>query len=1095
LPDLDSYPTVTVLHPADRVLIRQTISGQPVTGKTLMQTLADYVVSIAGAIVTSVAGRTGAVVLASTDITDFSSAAATAALTTPDVPSGDTNSNELALHTGAQLGGGLGSSGNVTITSGQLADAGTGNSGAIQIITGQASGGDSGILALETGFAAIAGNTGDVRIQTGSAALASGNVTIDTGTGATPGAIILSPGSAPLLTLRRTGPSTGTLAIAGLPSADPLSAGMAWIDPATQALVVSTGSAGGLPAGSFTTLSASGAVSGAGFSNYFASPPAIGGTTAAAGSFTTLSATGTVSGLGMTARFASPGPIGSTTASTGNFTTMSASVNVGGAGFTSWAASPPSIGNTAAASGAFTTLSASSTVSGTGFSTYLASPPAIGGTTASTGRFTTVTSTQVTGAAPFTVASTTTVTNLSASFLNGATFAQPGTIGSTTPNTGAFTTLSASSTVSGAGFSTYLASPPAIGGTAAAAGSFTTLSASSTVSGTGFTTYLASPPGIGGTAPAAAAFTTLSASGTVSTGSNANSGQSVNINAAAASARQVALLTAGATRWTLQANNTAESGSNVGSDFAINRYNDAGTFVDAPIVVTRSSGVVTFNGATTVNSQFQTGTSTTARKIVNNGPAAVSRTVEFQTATAARWQINANNTAEGGSNAGSDLDFVSFADAGTALLSPAVRFVRSTGNAAFFAGASFGGTTASSVNDFTKQIALFSTTYGLTVTSNRLNIVANTGASIVGVLGTTDIFTFTSTGLNSTPVGATTASTGAFTTLTASGVASFTNTVNLGNSSGTVNLQTNGPAASNRLIRFQTAGLSRWAINANATAEGGSNAGSDLDFITYDDTGAALVNPAVRITRSNGAVTVFSALTCTGTLSSTGTFSAFGSSAGVSVSVWLNAAAGNNRTHAFVTAGSTRWAVGANNSAESGSNVGSDYIINRYDDSGVFQSTPLQITRSSGTVAIQGTNTNDNAAASRVGEVISATLASGSAVSLTTGTCSNVVSINLTAGDWDVYGTVGLTLGGSTAVSSIQAGISTTSATQPGFAQVNGATQLITGSMAAGFPAGLSPGACRQSLSATTTVYLLATVGFTVSTCGAYGVIWARRAR
>jgi hypothetical protein len=91
-----------------------------------------------------------------------------------------------------------------------------------------------------------------------------------------------------------------------------------------------------------------------------------------------------------------------------------------------------------------------------------------------------------------------------------------GTVGATTPSTGAFTTLSASSTVSGTGFSTYLASPPAIGGTAAAAGSFTTLSASSTVSGTGFSTYLASPPAIGGTAAAAGSFTTLAASSTVS---------------------------------------------------------------------------------------------------------------------------------------------------------------------------------------------------------------------------------------------------------------------------------------------------------------------------------------------------------------------------------------------------------------------------------------------------------------------------------------------------------------------------------------------------------------------------------------------------
>lgn len=66
-----------------------------------------------------------------------------------------------------------------------------------------------------------------------------------------------------------------------------------------------------------------------------------------------------------------------------------------------------------------------------------------------------------------------TVTNLTGT----ASININGTVGATTPNTGAFTTLSASSTVSGSGFSTYLASPPAIGGTAAAAGTFTTLTA------------------------------------------------------------------------------------------------------------------------------------------------------------------------------------------------------------------------------------------------------------------------------------------------------------------------------------------------------------------------------------------------------------------------------------------------------------------------------------------------------------------------------------------------------------------------------------------------------------------------------------------
>lgn len=60
-----------------------------------------------------------------------------------------------------------------------------------------------------------------------------------------------------------------------------------------------------------------------------------------------------------------------------------------------------------------------------------------------------------------------------------------------------------------------LSTPGGINGTSitGGAGSFTTLAASGTVSGTGFSTYLASPPAIGGTAPAAGAFTTLSSTG------------------------------------------------------------------------------------------------------------------------------------------------------------------------------------------------------------------------------------------------------------------------------------------------------------------------------------------------------------------------------------------------------------------------------------------------------------------------------------------------------------------------------------------------------------------------------------------------------
>lgn len=80
-----------------------------------------------------------------------------------------------------------------------------------------------------------------------------------------------------------------------------------------------------------------------------------------------------------------------------------------------------------------------------------AAPGAIGGTTPGSVAATTIsatgqiTSTLATGTAPLVVASTTNVANLNASSLSGATFAAPGPIGSGTPGTGAFTTLSAGS--------------------------------------------------------------------------------------------------------------------------------------------------------------------------------------------------------------------------------------------------------------------------------------------------------------------------------------------------------------------------------------------------------------------------------------------------------------------------------------------------------------------------------------------------------------------------------------------------------------------------------------------------------------------------
>ena len=67
-----------------------------------------------------------------------------------------------------------------------------------------------------------------------------------------------------------------------------------------------------------------------------------------------------------------------------------------------------------------------------------------------------------------------------------------------------------------------------IGATTAGTGAFTTLSASSTVSGTGFSNYFAAPPTIGNTTPNTGAFTNLSYTGTLTGGTgvvNLGSGQ------------------------------------------------------------------------------------------------------------------------------------------------------------------------------------------------------------------------------------------------------------------------------------------------------------------------------------------------------------------------------------------------------------------------------------------------------------------------------------------------------------------------------------------------------------------------------------------
>lgn len=136
------------------------------------------------------------------------------------------------------------------------------------------------------------------------------------------------------------------------------------------------------------------------------------------------------------------------------------------------------------------------------------------------------------------------------------------------------------------------------------------------------------------------------------------------------------------------------------------------------------------------------------------------------------------------------------------------------------------------------------------------------------------------------------------------------------------------------------------------------------------------------------------------------------------------------------------------------------------------------------------------ATAGNIGETISSQLASGSAIGLTTNVAANVTSITLTAGDWDVWGTIYFTGGATTQVSNLIASISTTAGALDGSLGriVTQAYNSQTLNAFATNPAIAMP-QFQVSLAGSTTYNLVAQSAFTTSTESAFGIIYARRRR
>lgn len=154
--------------------------------------------------------------------------------------------------------------------------------------------------------------------------------------------------------------------------------------------------------------------------------------------------------------------------------------------------------------------------------------------------------------------------------------------------------------------------------------------------------------------------------------------------------------------------------------------------------------------------------------------------------------------------------------------------------------------------------------------------------------------------------------------------------------------------------------------------------------------------------------------------------------------------------------------------------------------------TLTQVTFST-TSGIIGTTTNNNAAAGSVGEYQETVLlSSGSLVSLSSGTATNIVQLtSLGAGDWDVWGTWCLDVAGASSMAVATGWISSTSATAPDLAfQSRLEDQTLNNSDVC-----LPIAARRFSLASPTTIYMSMLASYTGGTIKGFGAIYARRPR
>jgi hypothetical protein len=144
------------------------------------------------------------------------------------------------------------------------------------------------------------------------------------------------------------------------------------------------------------------------------------------------------------------------------------------------------------------------------------------------------------------------------------------------------------------------------------------------------------------------------------------------------------------------------------------------------------------------------------------------------------------------------------------------------------------------------------------------------------------------------------------------------------------------------------------------------------------------------------------------------------------------------------------------------------------------------------TKGIVGTTTNNDASSGYVGEYLSATNSTGTTVNNATAT--NITTISLTAGDWDVYYLLNCVPANTNVFNLLYTGISPISVS---IDLSSGAATWFGSFTGDGSSSLVLNGSRRVSISTTTTYYLISfhsSVAGTLTTTDK-GTIWARRVR